>query len=81
MNFNGPEAAEILVNDIKFLETVKKQKLEMINILEAKIIQDEDEYLDLSLHRHGNVFNAWKEIKQWNAQGIGAGPGGGGKKR
>ena len=64
VNFNGPEAAEILVNDIKFLETVKKQKLEMINILEAKIIQDEDEYLDLSLHRHGNVFNAWKEIKQ-----------------
>ena len=36
----------------------------MINILEAKIIQDEDEYLDQSLHRHGNVFNAWKEIKQ-----------------
>jgi len=46
MNFNGPEAAEILVGDIKFLETVKRQKLEMISILEAKIIQDEDEYLD-----------------------------------
>ena len=54
----------------------------MLEILENGIIEKEEDYLEKSLSRNGNVFNAWKEIKQWNTQtGIGAGPGGGGKKR
>ena len=36
----------------------------MMKICEAKIFELEEEYLENTLHRHGNVFNAWKEIKQ-----------------
>lgn len=54
----------------------------MLEVLEQNILDKEDDYLEKSLSRNGNVFNAWKEIKQWNNQaGIGAGPGGGSKKR
>lgn len=75
------ENTNFIVNDIQVLEEAKRQKLKMLEILENGIIEKEEDYLEKSLSRNGNVFNAWKEIKQWNAQGIGAGPGGGGKKR
>ena len=76
------ENTNYIVNDIQVLEEAKRQKLKMLEILENGIIEKEEDYLEKSLSRNGNVFNAWKEIKQWNTQtGIGAGPGGGGKKR
>lgn len=65
MSQESPEAAEkMLIQDIRFLEQIKRQKLEMMKICEARIFDVEEEYLENTLHRHGNVYNAWKEIKQ-----------------
>jgi len=51
------------MQDIQLIERVKQQKLEMIKYLEAQIRDIEDDYLDKTLTKYGNVFNGWNQIK------------------
>jgi hypothetical protein len=48
-----------LVADIQAMERIRNQKLEMIRIVEAQARELEDDYLEKTLSRFGNCFNAW----------------------
>ena len=48
-----------MMHDISLLERARLQKLEMIAIMEAQAAKQEDDYLDKTLLRFGNVFNGW----------------------
>jgi hypothetical protein len=59
-----PEAyKQHLLQDIQLIERAKMQKLELIKLLEAQARDLEDEYLEKSLSRFGNVFNGWNQIR------------------
>lgn len=63
--------------DIQLLERARQQKLQMINLINEKVRDLEDEYLDKSLSRFGNVFNGWSAIRPGGtgvSQGFGIVP-------
>mmetsp|Transcript_16860 Transcript_16860/g.25955 ORF Transcript_16860/g.25955 Transcript_16860/m.25955 type:complete len:81 (-) Transcript_16860:533-775(-) len=59
-----PEELEVLKEDLKLLEKMRKQYSEMLRINEDKIVKIEEDFIDFSVAKHGHIFNAWKEIKQ-----------------
>ena len=52
-----------LMHDVQLIERVKQQKLDMIKYYEAQVRDIEDDYLDKTLSKFGNVFNGWNQIK------------------
>ena len=56
-------AKQHLVDDIKAIERIKNQKIEMLKILEKRTHEIEDRYLEKTLNGNGNVFNGWIHMK------------------
>ena len=58
-----PQEAEVLKEDVKIYDRMKRTYTEMIKINEEKICRIEEEYIENALTKHGHVFDAWKEMK------------------
>ena len=56
-----------LVEDIKLIERIKNQKIEMLKLLEKRTLDIEDKYLEKTLNYNGNVFNGWANMKPGSA--------------
>jgi hypothetical protein len=55
-------AAKIhLLEDVKLIERIKLQKIEIQKYLIEKIDKLEEEYLEMTLTSGGNVFNGWNK--------------------
>lgn len=54
---------KMLIDDISLIERMRARNLERQRMIEQKLRDDEEEYLENSLSRYGTVFNGWSQIK------------------